>query len=118
MTKKPQAKVQKASGTGIATDRQPWPYVEVQWHDATSESQWKSSDNLPNVSAIITRGWLVRQTKRCITVAGSVGAIDEKPDGEIASLDVGEIITIPRGCVIDIFELKVVRTPKRRVTLN
>lgn len=117
--KKARAKVQSTAAKRPVTDNAPWPYVEVQWHDATSESNWKSHDDLPNTSAIITRGWLVRSTKNCVTIAGSVAAIDPKENID-SKVDVGEIITIPRGCILPdgLIELSVSRKAKKRVTIN
>lgn len=83
-----------------SVDRHPWPYVEVRWIDATSESSWKSSDELPNTTPVLSRGWLVRQTKVCITLAASIASLDEKPEQVTDKLDCGEIITIPKGCII------------------
>jgi len=120
--KKAKAKIRSTTAKMPATDGAPWPYVEVQWHDATSESCWRSAglnDDLPNASAIITRGWLVRTTKVCITIAASVAAINPK-QGEKNAVDVGEIITIPRGCVLSdgLIELSVSRKIRKRMTLQ
>jgi hypothetical protein len=79
----------------------PWKFYEVTWHDATSENAWVGHDALPDVSVFVTRGWLVRKTTRCLTLAATI-------TGEAtAKSDVGEVITIPRGCVVSMKELNV-----------
>lgn len=77
----------------------PWLFVEVIWHDATSDSSWVTESDLPNLTRIQSRGWLCRKTRLCITLASSVD-----PSGQ--QTVVGEVITIPRGCVESITELK------------
>jgi hypothetical protein len=97
------AKTHKTSRQVKAVDQQPWPYVECRWIDATSESAWRRSHELPAVTPVVSRGWLVRQTKTCITLAASIASIDEKLDDKeklADKLDCGEIITIPKGCII------------------
>jgi hypothetical protein len=115
VVKKTVLKKQRAGGklASVVVDKHPWPYCEVMWHDATAEHNWKSTDDLPNISMIVTRGWLVRTTKLCITIAASIAEIDPK-DAATGRIDVGEIITIPRGCAKEIIELKVTRADSKK----
>lgn len=113
-------KKQSTSTKPPKCDRMPWPFVEVHWHDATSESTWKSQQDLPEVSGIVTRGWLVRHTKKSITIASSLGVVDDRGDEEEPDkIDCGEIVTIPRGCVCgDIIPLDVRPALKKKVVLK
>jgi len=120
--KKAKAKMTRAvSPRPTPTDALPWSFVEIQWRDATSESNWKSQDDLPNLSMVLTRGWLVRSTKVCVTIAASIASIDHS-EGDQKNhktiIDCGEIITIPRGCVCSILELNTAAKPKKKVVLN
>jgi hypothetical protein len=106
------------TATPADTDALPWPFVEIHWSDATSESNWRAQTDLPQVTGIITRGWLVRTTKVCVTIAASLASMSAKPGMEVSSLDCGEIITIPRGCIVEIIGLSISRAHKKKVTLN
>lgn len=77
-----------------------WIFVEVEWVDAKSDATWCGHDELPNTARILTRGWLVRETDRCLTLAASV-------DMDESQRQVGEVITIPKGCVEIMRELGV-----------
>jgi hypothetical protein len=118
-TAPPAAKMRPAaSSKSPPTDALPWPFVEVHWSDATSESNWRAQNDLPQVTGIITRGWLVRTTKVCVTIAASLASMRADPGMEVAALDCGEIITIPRGCIVEIIGLSISRAHKKKVTLN
>ena len=76
----------------------PWKFVEIVWIDARSDSSWCKGEDLPDVAPVQTRGWLVRKTAKCVTIAASQGMDNEDPD-------IGEVITIPRGTIETIKEL-------------
>lgn len=94
---RPRARAKVASK--VKTDERPWPYVEVKWHDALAESAWKEVKDLPKLPVVTTRGWLVHKDKSTITVAATLidRVDDDRPQSE---REVGEIISIPRGCII------------------
>jgi hypothetical protein len=77
-----------------------WKFVEVVWHDATADSAWCDEGDLPDLTVIVSRGWLCRETERAVTLAASIG-------GSKTKAEVGEVITIPRGCIATVRELKV-----------
>lgn len=79
------------------TAKPKYKYVEVTWIDAISDSSWLQEADFPLPAIITTRGWLVREEKDFITLAGTLGQ-----EG-----DFGEVITIPRCWANAIKELKV-----------
>ena len=80
-----------------------WKFCEVKWSDAKSDAHWQDHANLHGPATIISRGWLVINEKTHITLAASYM---EPEEGDEVS-DVGEIITIPRGCIVLITEIEV-----------
>ncbi len=65
--------------------------VDVQWVDATSSAgQWTTPETHFGLTVIMTRGWLVKQTKAFITVASSHACDSGQWGGEVS---------IPWGCV-------------------
>lgn len=98
-------RVRRAGGSGLKTDDQPWKYVEVDWIDAVSENAWTAAGECPCVANIKTRGWLVKKDKNSITIAGTITILDDGEEEDEDKIDVGEIITIPRGCINGIYEL-------------
>ena len=72
--------------------------VQVNWCDSTSRGRWVESGIAQGYRAasIRTVGLLVKRTKHEVVVALN---IDE--DG-----DVSDVITIPRGCIRSITELR------------
>ena len=75
-------------------------YVEVQWDDARSTAEWTDLDALPKVCRVVTRGWLVQETKAQVVIAGTL-----QLDGD--DEDVGELVAIPAGTVKKMRRLKV-----------
>jgi hypothetical protein len=71
-------------------------YVQVEWVDAISYTDWREASEAGQLPVITTRGWLIRDEEKFVTIAGSIGQ-----DGQF-----GEIITIPK-CWTDIVDLKV-----------
>jgi hypothetical protein len=74
-----------------------WKFIEIVWHDAISASTWceapeTDAHELPDAAHILTRGWLVRETTRSLTLAASV-------DQDRSKRSVGDVITIPKGCI-------------------
>lgn len=75
--------------------------VEVIWNDASSNSEtWVSVADISAPEQVNTCGWLVRDTPDYITVASSVSA-----DGRDDDI-VGNTMTIPRGMIVTIKELR------------
>jgi len=66
-------------------------FVEVKWLDSTSHCSdgWSEIKDIPEVSKITTRGWLVKESEDSVSLAGS------HYDDDGTSM-VGEYITIPR----------------------
>lgn len=79
----------------------PFPFVEVVWDDAVSNSaSWVTTEEIAGPEQVITRGWLVKETAKAVTLAGSVA--NEAVDNET----VGNTMTIPRGMIVSRRELK------------
>lgn len=82
------------------TGEEYWKFVEVRWLDARSCSKWKERKERVPPALVIHRGWLYNETAAAISLcAGYV--LDD--DGRVS--DVGDTITIPRGCVDTITDL-------------
>lgn len=69
-----------------------YKFVEFKWWDAHSVDDWVKEHELPKPAPIITRGWLLKETKNYIVLAGSHAPED---DGDAAQF--GEVIAIPKG---------------------
>lgn len=69
--------------------------VIVRWLDAVSENTWTDVKDLDAPHEILSAGWLIVDNTKQVSVAASVSAVDQ--DG-----DINNIITIPRGMVVDI----------------
>lgn len=71
------------------------PFIEVHWDDAHCVATWETKSTLPKVAKCVTRGWLVHEDKKGVTLAatysGSSGPDDEDQYGGIE--------TIPAGCI-------------------
>jgi len=75
--------------------RERWPFVEVKWRDACRAMGWLSLDKLPHQIVVLTRGWLIAQDNTEIVVCASIS-------GEGEETEFGEIIAVPKGCVIEV----------------
>ena len=72
----------------------PFKFVEIEWADAHSTDAWVEESSLPEPAPIISRGWLVKDTKTYVVVAGTIApAIGKEP------MQLGEIIAIPKSWV-------------------
>ena len=69
-----------------------FPFVEVRWMDAHSTDEWTKYAGLPELAPITTRGWLIKDEKDYIVIAGTVAHEDR---GEETLY--GEVLAIPRG---------------------
>jgi len=68
----------------------------IRWHDATSYGEeWQSNGKFKPVDTL-TVGFLMKETKKRITVCQSYA--DNK--------QINQVLTIPRGCILSIVELK------------
>lgn len=80
----------------------PYPYMEVVWDDASSNSEsWVDIADVVEPERVITRGWLVKKTERAITLASSV-ALEEKYEDSV-----GNTMTVPLGMIISQREIRV-----------
>lgn len=84
-------------------------FVEVKWWDAKSEATWlryrgKKWEEMA-ASPCTTRGWVVKETARAISLAGTISH-----DG--GKWDFSEVITIPRAWAT----VKIV--DKKRITFD
>lgn len=75
--------------------RPPYPFVEVIWDDAASNSEaWVHKDDIALPEQVITRGWLIKENDRSIAIASSISNIEEFED------TVGNTMTIPKGMIV------------------
>ena len=72
--------------------------VAVTWRDSTSYNGWRAPSSVEELkcSQQVSVGWLLFKDKETIKIALSLGE-------DIA----GDVFLIPRGCVLDIVEVKV-----------
>lgn len=81
----------------------PYRSVEVVWEDAASNSDsWISIPDISEPIQINTRGWLIKDEDGYVVVAASVSHDGEGDD------NVGNTMTIPRGMILSIKDIKVV----------
>lgn len=86
----------------------PYKSVEVIWNDAASNSAtWVHVSEVQRPEQVNTRGWLVHDEPDFITIASSVSNEDLEED------IVGNTMTIPRGMIVSIKELRVVNVRNR-----
>jgi hypothetical protein len=84
-----------------AVYKPPYKFVEIVWDDAASNSEtWVLARNIAGPEQVITRGWLVRDEPKYVAVASSVSNEDLEED------HVGNTITVPRGMVVSMRELR------------
>jgi hypothetical protein len=70
-----------------------WKFVEVFWVDSSNSNDWAELSDIPDVVEMVTRGWLIRESERAITLAATYYSI-----GEVHKF--GEYITIPRVALL------------------
>lgn len=79
----------------------PYPLVEVVWDDASSNSEtWVTSKDIAEPEQVITIGYLVKNEKKFVTVAGSV------PNEALEEDHIGNTMTIPRGMIVSMREIR------------
>jgi hypothetical protein len=71
----------------------PYKFVSIIWNDAHSTSGWTGQKKLPDVSTIVSRGWVIEEGKKYVKLAASLTLDEDKPE-------FGEAITIPKGCIV------------------
>jgi hypothetical protein len=65
--------------------------VHVMWVDSTTENKWTTIDGMvPGVDVCESVGWLVRDTRKFVTVAGSLSRMTSAYAG---------VMTIPRVAI-------------------
>lgn len=86
----------------------PYKFVEIIWDDAASNSRtWVEIADVAAPAPVITRGWLVKDEPKFVSVASSVAYEELEID------NVGNTMTVPRGMIVTMRELKVTtRKPK------
>ncbi len=68
-------------------------FVEVSWMDAHSVAEWLDvNEPLPYPVACVSRGWLVKDTKEYLVLAGTLSLTRS---GKVYGY--GEVIAIPKG---------------------
>jgi hypothetical protein len=100
-----------------ATYTPPYPFVEIIWDDAASNSAtWVTADEITGPEQVITRGWLVKETDAYVALASSVA------NEELHEETVGNTMTIPKGMIVSRRELKLStlrpKKPKKGVESN
>lgn len=91
----------------------PYPFVEVIWDDATvATDPWTHRDDLPGLEQVCTRGFLVKTTRKLLTIAASVTNVG----GQEGEDHFAGIISIPTGMIVERRDLQVTRVmqTKRR----
>ena len=75
----------------MATDL---PFVEILWDDAISSDDWDDLEDIPRVRRMRSRGWIVGEDARGITLAATLDEEHKPPrfTNEIA---------IPFGCIVE-----------------
>lgn len=82
------------------TYKPPYPFVEIIWDDASSNSEsWTSIKDIAAPEQVMTRGWLVKETDSYVSVASSV------PNEDLHEEIVGNTMTIPVGMIVSRREL-------------
>ncbi len=80
----------------------PYKYVEVVWEDATSNSEsWVHINDIVAPERVVTRGWLVKETEKAVTLASSVSLEEDFEE------TVGNTMTVPVGMIVSRRELRV-----------
>jgi hypothetical protein len=74
-------------------------FLEIEWEDAASNEGWVSKDEDTSPVLIVSRGWLIKENARYLTLANS---IHKHSDSEV-----GGTQTIPCGMIRLRRELKV-----------
>ncbi|WP_045368358.1 hypothetical protein [Methyloceanibacter caenitepidi] len=82
-------------------------FVEVRWLDIKGSAEWHAVSELPTPARCVTRGWVIREDKRDLTLAASL--IEPEP-GEDES--VGDVTVIPKGCITSRKKLRTVWTTR------
>lgn len=73
--------------------------VLIEWEDSSiGHHGWQMVSEIaskPPVCRIASAGWIVKRTKKALTLAQNVGGIDGKATGQVSNL-----IHIPASCII------------------
>ena len=70
-------------------------FVEVRWHDTISIATWTTRKDIvteAKTPAFVSRGWLMIDNERQVTLAAT---ISDQNDA-----DIGDVVSIPRGAVL------------------
>lgn len=87
-----------------------FPLVQVLWTDAASNAAtWTTVSDIVETIKVLSVGWAVKDTEAYLTLASSMHV--EEEDG-----DVGNTMTIPRGMILSVKEIRVSNPRKKKVS--
>jgi hypothetical protein len=73
--------------------------VCIVWHDAASEDAWTRKDDAGGIAVCCTFGFVINESKDAIIVSHTIAPTDGGADTCCS-------IAIPKGCIVDAYELK------------
>lgn len=85
--------------------------VSVTWLDAASHDPWDSVSTDVGISTCTTLGYLLHSTPTHVTVSHTIGRQGTGPD---AQEDACCAISIPRGCIVELYDCTLRKVPKKR----
>lgn len=72
-----------------------WPFVEIHWEDITGCAEWCGLDDLPKLTTVVHRGWVVYEDDKVVVLSASY----QMPEiGDVTHI--GDACTIPLTNVI------------------
>jgi len=87
-----------------------WPFVEVIWRDTVSVCEWVTMATLPKIAVMSSRGWLVIDDPEHVIVAATY----EIPTSSAGVDCLGDVVAIPRGCIVSVTNLETERARRGR----
>lgn len=73
-------------------------YVEITWDDITTDHGWKDTTDDSEVHEIRSVGWIIKETKKTITLASDIS--DQTEDTKIEH---NRRVNIPKGVIKKMF---------------
>ena len=70
-----------------------WEFVEIKWMDITGTAEWVSCHDLPALTSVIHRGWLIAEDEDTITICASYIESDSE------DWTVGDVTVIPKAVI-------------------
>lgn len=71
-----------------------WEFVEIRWLDITGTAEWTSMRDLPELTPIVHRGWLIAEDDDTVTICASFLEDDNEEEWTV-----GDVTTIPKGVI-------------------